>query len=223
MAGSYRTRLGPSDASRLLRNSRSTSCLLIAAGQHSHQKTPWRPSSVPVALGSDGVELDVRASSDGRVIVHHDSTLDRTTTLRGPVKMRTAGELAAVNVPELRDVLHVPRPPRRHRDQGQRRRFGRPRCGRGAPSEDGRTGLRRRLPARRPQSGARRRAGARHQCGAKRSVSPCIAPGYGGRSRSRPPTAIRSPRWRGARASFPGASSICACGGARRTSLDGRR
>jgi len=58
-----------------------------------------------VALGSDGVELDVRASRDGRVMVHHDSTLDRTTTLRGPLKERTAEELARADVPELRDVL----------------------------------------------------------------------------------------------------------------------
>lgn len=60
-----------------------------------------------VALGSDGVELDVRASRDGRVVVHHDSTLDRTTTLRGPLQARTAEELARVNVPELRDVLRL--------------------------------------------------------------------------------------------------------------------
>ena len=60
-----------------------------------------------VALHADGVELDVRASSDGRVVVHHDSTLDRTTTLHGPVDRRTAAELAHVHVPELRKVLQV--------------------------------------------------------------------------------------------------------------------
>lgn len=60
-----------------------------------------------VALGTDGVELDVRASRDGRVMVHHDSTLDRTTTLRGPLAARTADELSQVDVPHLRDVLHL--------------------------------------------------------------------------------------------------------------------
>lgn len=60
-----------------------------------------------VALRADGVELDVRASSDGRVVVHHDSTLDRTTTLHGPVAKRTAAELAHAHVPELRTVLRV--------------------------------------------------------------------------------------------------------------------
>jgi glycerophosphoryl diester phosphodiesterase len=56
-------------------------------------------------LGADGLELDVHLSSDGRVVVHHDRTLDRTTALRGLVSARTAAELARVNVPALADVL----------------------------------------------------------------------------------------------------------------------
>jgi glycerophosphoryl diester phosphodiesterase len=58
-----------------------------------------------VALGVDGIELDVQLSKDGRVVVHHDRTLDRTTSLRGPVREREAGELARANVPQLSDVL----------------------------------------------------------------------------------------------------------------------
>jgi glycerophosphoryl diester phosphodiesterase len=60
-----------------------------------------------VALGSDGIELDVRASRDGRVVVLHDETLDRTTTLRGPVSALTADELADAHVPELSQVLRA--------------------------------------------------------------------------------------------------------------------
>jgi glycerophosphoryl diester phosphodiesterase len=47
-----------------------------------------------IALGADGLELDVHLSRDGRVVVHHDRTLDRTTNLRGLVTGHTAGELA---------------------------------------------------------------------------------------------------------------------------------
>jgi glycerophosphoryl diester phosphodiesterase len=47
-----------------------------------------------LALGADGLELDVHLSRDGVVVVHHDRTLDRTTNLRGPVESRTAEELA---------------------------------------------------------------------------------------------------------------------------------
>lgn len=56
-------------------------------------------------LGADGLELDVHLSRDGTVMVHHDSRLDRTTVLRGPIADRTAVELTRVHVPALDDVL----------------------------------------------------------------------------------------------------------------------
>src|SRR5438270_3344588 len=58
-----------------------------------------------LALGADGLELDVHLSRDGVVVVHHDRTLDRTTTLRGPIAARTADELGRAHVPALADVL----------------------------------------------------------------------------------------------------------------------
>ena len=82
-----------------------------------------------LAAGADGIELDVRLSSDGVAVVMHDPTLERTTDGSGPVEARTAAELAAldagyrferngafpfrgrgVGVPSLRDALD------RHRD-----------------------------------------------------------------------------------------------------------
>jgi glycerophosphoryl diester phosphodiesterase len=50
-----------------------------------------------LALGADGLELDVRLSRDGIVVVHHDATLDRTTNGSGPVAARTAAELAGID------------------------------------------------------------------------------------------------------------------------------
>src|SRR3954471_7388412 len=58
-----------------------------------------------MAIGADGLELDVHLSADGRVVVHHDRALERTTTLGGPVVARTAAELTAVGVPSLDEVL----------------------------------------------------------------------------------------------------------------------
>jgi glycerophosphoryl diester phosphodiesterase len=55
--------------------------------------------------GADGLELDVQLSRDGVVVVHHDRTLERTTTLTGPLDRLTADELAAGNVPTLDRVL----------------------------------------------------------------------------------------------------------------------
>ena len=47
--------------------------------------------------GADGLELDVRLSADAVPVVHHDSTLDRTTSASGPVAARTAAELARID------------------------------------------------------------------------------------------------------------------------------
>jgi glycerophosphoryl diester phosphodiesterase len=58
-----------------------------------------------LAAGADGLELDVRLSRDGLVVVHHDALLDRTTRGKGPLKERTAAELGRLDVPTLRDVL----------------------------------------------------------------------------------------------------------------------
>jgi glycerophosphoryl diester phosphodiesterase len=55
--------------------------------------------------GADGLEIDVHLSRDGIVVVHHDARLERTTRGKGPLKDRTAIELAEFNVPPLRAVL----------------------------------------------------------------------------------------------------------------------
>jgi glycerophosphoryl diester phosphodiesterase len=58
-----------------------------------------------LALGADGLELDVHLSLDGDVVVHHDTTLDRTTPLHGPIASRSSAELVRAGVPALAAVL----------------------------------------------------------------------------------------------------------------------
>jgi glycerophosphoryl diester phosphodiesterase len=58
-----------------------------------------------LAHGADGIELDVHLSRDGAVVVHHDVTVDRTTTGRGAVAALSQAELARLDVPTLADVL----------------------------------------------------------------------------------------------------------------------
>jgi glycerophosphoryl diester phosphodiesterase len=65
-----------------------------------------------LALGADGLELDVHLSRDGVVVVHHDRLLDRTTALRGPVAAHTADALRRADVPTLAEVLARYRDPR---------------------------------------------------------------------------------------------------------------
>jgi glycerophosphoryl diester phosphodiesterase len=73
-----------------------------------------------IALGAQGVELDVQCSKDGVLVVMHDFTVDKTTNGRGPVAQLTAAELtnldagshfnakfANVTVPTLEEVLAV--------------------------------------------------------------------------------------------------------------------
>jgi glycerophosphoryl diester phosphodiesterase len=52
-------------------------------------------SSFSLALeqGCQGIELDVHISADGRLMVCHDSTLNRTTDLTGPIHGMTAEDI----------------------------------------------------------------------------------------------------------------------------------
>ena len=79
-----------------------------------------------MALGADGLEFDVHLSRDGVVVVHHDSTLERTTSGQGALEQFTAAELAKLDaccnfsdgsgrhpyrgsgfgIPTMREVLH---------------------------------------------------------------------------------------------------------------------
>ena len=57
--------------------------------------------------GSDGVEFDVRAARDGTPVLSHDPTLWRVLGHRDRIRSRSTGELAALGVPTLGEVLHA--------------------------------------------------------------------------------------------------------------------
>ena len=78
---------------------------LVVAHQGSHASV--RPNTIDAflaaaELGADGIELDVRLTGDGEVVVHHDPELDGY----GPLCDLPAGMLPAY-VPTLRQVLDV--------------------------------------------------------------------------------------------------------------------
>lgn len=50
-----------------------------------------------VAAGADGIELDVTLSADGRLVVIHDATLERTTDGEGPVSAHPWRDLALLD------------------------------------------------------------------------------------------------------------------------------
>lgn len=60
------------------------------------------PNTLPafakaLEMGVDGIELDVHASKDERLVLIHDWTVDATTNATGPVDSFTAAELAAMD------------------------------------------------------------------------------------------------------------------------------
>ncbi len=77
-----------------------------------------------IALGADGVELDVHLSRDGEVMVCHDDTVDRCTNGTGKVRSMSCAELKAldcsytfpeyrgVQMPTLREVYQLIAPTR---------------------------------------------------------------------------------------------------------------
>ncbi len=73
-----------------------------------------------IETGATAVEVDVRTSRDGHLVILHDSTLDRTTNGTGPVGKKTLAELKQLDagswfdpkfknerIPTLREVLQV--------------------------------------------------------------------------------------------------------------------
>ena len=71
---------------------------------YAHQGGAWEgPSSTlhtiagALAAGATGIELDVHATSDGRLVVCHDDTVDRTTASTGAIASFTYGELSRLD------------------------------------------------------------------------------------------------------------------------------
>jgi len=58
-----------------------------------------------LAAGADGVEIDVRSSADGSLVLMHDRDVSRTTTGEGLVGAMSATELRELGVPTLDEVL----------------------------------------------------------------------------------------------------------------------
>jgi glycerophosphoryl diester phosphodiesterase len=58
-----------------------------------------------LSCGAAGIEFDVRRCGDGRLVVIHDDTIDRTTAGRGRVRDFSYEDLRQFEIPLLTDVL----------------------------------------------------------------------------------------------------------------------
>lgn len=57
-----------------------------------------------IKIGVDAVELDLHGTADGEIVVMHDATLDRTTSLRGAINNTTLETIKGVDAGEWFDA-----------------------------------------------------------------------------------------------------------------------
>ena len=78
-----------------------------------HPENTMKSFGSAIAAGCDLIECDVHLSSDGRLVVIHDHTLDRTTNGKGLVRDHTAAELRKLDagegekIPLLQEVVEL--------------------------------------------------------------------------------------------------------------------
>ena len=78
-----------------------------------HPENTMRSFRSAIAAGCDLIECDVHLSSDGRLVVIHDHTLERTTNGTGMVRDHTAAELRRFDagqgehIPLLQEVIEL--------------------------------------------------------------------------------------------------------------------
>jgi len=65
----------------------------MQAGKTLYPENSIAAVEASIAMGAEIVEVDIRRSKDGQLVVMHDSWLDRTTTCKGEVVKHTLAEL----------------------------------------------------------------------------------------------------------------------------------
>lgn len=92
-------------------------------GEHLHHPENTMPAfEEAIRLGADFIEVDVRTTADGKLVLSHDSTVDRCTNGHGEVSKMTFDEIRALDagvkagaqfagtkVPAFDDVLDLAR------------------------------------------------------------------------------------------------------------------
>ncbi|MDQ6758744.1 MAG: glycerophosphodiester phosphodiesterase family protein [Acidobacteriota bacterium] len=95
----------------------STAQVRVAAiahrGEHLHHPENTLPAyEAAIDAGADFIEVDVRTTSDHKLVMMHDRTVDSTTNGKGPVKDMTLAEIRALDaggsrVPTFDEVLQL--------------------------------------------------------------------------------------------------------------------
>src|SRR5438309_1329591 len=91
-------------------------CLVIShRGEHLHHaENTLDAYRAAFEVGADFIEVDVRTTRDGRLVLMHDATVDRTTSGHGNVAEMTFSEIRALDdakVPTLDEAMDLARAP----------------------------------------------------------------------------------------------------------------
>jgi glycerophosphoryl diester phosphodiesterase len=98
-----------------------TIMVIAHRGEHMHHpENTLAALSAAIDIGADYVELDVRTTADGKLVLMHDSTVDRTTNGKGAVSdltleqiraldagIKSAPEFAGTRVPTFDEALKL--------------------------------------------------------------------------------------------------------------------
>lgn len=79
-------------------------------GEHLHHTENTLPAfQAAIDLGADYFELDVRTTSDGKLVLMHDGSADRTTGGKGRISEMTFEQVRALGVPTFEEALSLAR------------------------------------------------------------------------------------------------------------------
>jgi len=92
----------PECTDKLALGHRGTGSLGLYAAENTlaAYETAWK-------MGADSIEIDVRTTVDGVLVIMHDSTVDRTTDGSGSVDEMTLAEIKALKIPSLNPLVPV--------------------------------------------------------------------------------------------------------------------
>ena len=85
-------------------NKASSKTILVASHRGAHNgnfENSIASTKNAIKLGVDIIEMDVRTTKDGHLIVMHDSRIDRTTTGKGKVEELTLAEIRSYKLKHL--------------------------------------------------------------------------------------------------------------------------
>ncbi len=87
-----------------------TISVIAHRGEHLHHpENTIAAFQAALDAGADYFELDVRTTSDGKLVLMHDSTVDRTTKGKGEVAKMTFDEVRALGIPTFDEALEFAR------------------------------------------------------------------------------------------------------------------